>query len=130
MADAWTEFDTFKKDKLDTGQVTSGDLFGTKDELKDNYLYRMAAAVLGIYGNSKAEAHVPELLDRRRRAAADRGQQLHADASPPGQLPPVNAFWSVTMYKLPESLLVDNPINRYLINSPMLPDLARTPTAA
>ena len=39
----------------------------------------------------------------------------------PGQLPPVNAFWSLTMYELPASLLVANPINRYLINSPMLP---------
>jgi hypothetical protein len=29
------------------------------------------------------------------------------------------------MYKLPESLLVANPINRYLINSPMLPDLKK-----
>jgi hypothetical protein len=45
----------------------------------------------------------------------------------PGQLPPVNAFWSVTMYKLPESLLVANPINRYLINSPMLPNLVKDP---
>jgi hypothetical protein len=41
----------------------------------------------------------------------------------PGEYPPVNAFWSLTMYKLPESLLVANPINRYLINSPMLPEL-------
>jgi hypothetical protein len=41
------------------------------------------------------------------------------------QLPPVNAFWSLTMYGLPASLLVANPINRYLINSPMLPDLKR-----
>jgi hypothetical protein len=42
-----------------------------------------------------------------------------------GQLPPVNAFWSLTMYKMPQSLLVANPINRYLINSPMLPDLKK-----
>lgn len=31
------------------------------------------------------------------------------------------------MYKMPESLLVANPIDRYLINSPMLPDLIRDP---
>ena len=43
------------------------------------------------------------------------------------QLPPVNAFWSLTMYGLPDRLLVANPINRYLINSPMLPDLKRDP---
>jgi hypothetical protein len=29
------------------------------------------------------------------------------------------------MYNLPQRLLVANPINRYLINSPMLPDLKR-----
>ncbi len=43
----------------------------------------------------------------------------------PGQLPPVNAFGSVTMYGMPESLLAANPINRYLINSPMLPSLKK-----
>ena len=43
----------------------------------------------------------------------------------PGQLPPVNAFWSVTMYEMPSSLLVSNPLNRYLINSPMLPSLKK-----
>ena len=45
----------------------------------------------------------------------------------PGQLPPVNAFWSLTMYQLPSSLLVANPINRYLINSPMLNSLSKDP---
>lgn len=29
------------------------------------------------------------------------------------------------MYELPASLLTENPINRYLINSPMVPDLIR-----
>ncbi len=40
-----------------------------------------------------------------------------------GQLPPVKAFWSLTLYELPSSLLSANPLNRYLINSPMLPTL-------
>jgi hypothetical protein len=40
-----------------------------------------------------------------------------------GELPPVHALWSATMYELPQSLLVANPINRYLINSPMIPEL-------
>ena len=43
----------------------------------------------------------------------------------PGQLPPANAFWSLTMYEMPKSLLTANPINRYLINSPMLPQLKK-----
>lgn len=124
MADAWAEFDTFKKDKLDTGEVTAGDLFGTKEQLNGNYLYRMAGAVLGIFGNSKQEAMYPALT-------TDADGELLSGASkytltfPAGKLPPVNAFWSVTMYKLPDSLLVDNPIDRYLINSPMLPNLKK-----
>src|SRR5258707_2865515 len=40
-----------------------------------------------------------------------------------GQFPPVNAFWSVTMYDGKSQLLIENPINRYLINSPMLPGM-------
>jgi hypothetical protein len=44
-----------------------------------------------------------------------------------GELPPVNAFWSVTMYDGKTQLLIENPINRYLINSPMLPGLKKNP---
>jgi len=123
MADAWNEFNTFKSTEIDTGKVTSGDMFGTREYLKNNYLYRMTAAIVGIYGNSKAEAMYPlytvdstnEKLD-----AAVNKYTLHFE---PGKLPPVHAFWSVTMYNMPEQLLVANPINRYLINSPMLPQL-------
>jgi hypothetical protein len=42
-----------------------------------------------------------------------------------GLYPPVKAFWSLTMYELPSSLLVANPLDRYLINSPMLPQLKK-----
>ena len=42
-----------------------------------------------------------------------------------GQLPPVNAFWSITMYDGKTQLLIENPIDRYLINSPMLPDMKK-----
>jgi hypothetical protein len=124
IADAWAEFAAFKKATFETGQVTAGDVFGTREYLKNNYLYRMAAAVLGIFGNSKQEAMYPAY------PVDSDGQQLtganrYALRFAPGELPPVNAFWSLTMYGLPESLLVANPINRYLINSPMLPQLTR-----
>jgi hypothetical protein len=42
-------------------------------------------------------------------------------------LPPSSVFWSVTMYKLPEQLLVNNPLKRYLINSPMFSSLEKDP---
>lgn len=126
MADAWTEFNTLKKDKMDTGEVTSADLFGTREALKDNYLYRMAAAVFGIYGNSSAEAIYPVLAVDSAGAPLT-GNNDYTVRFAPGQLPPVNSFWSATMYKMPQSLLVANPINRYLINSPMLPNLVKDP---
>src|SRR5690606_32149952 len=59
MADAWAEFTNLQKQKIDTGKVSSGDMFGTRASLKNNYLYRMAAAVNGIYGNSEQEAMYP-----------------------------------------------------------------------
>jgi hypothetical protein len=122
MTDAWDAFDAFKKSKVDTGQVTSADLFGTRSKIDGNWMYRMAAVVLGIYGNSAVEAFYP-LLQRDSDGNALSGANNYTLTFPKGKLPPVHAFWSVTMYDLPQSLLVENPINRYLINSPMLPEL-------
>ncbi|MCU1539859.1 MAG: cell envelope protein [Arthrobacter sp.] len=125
IEDAWKDFAELKK-RIDAGELTSGQMFGTREFLQNNYLYRMAAALLGIYGNSKAEAVYPIY-------SADAGGQPLDGASryalrfAPGGLPPVNAFWSLTMYELPESLLVANPLDRYLINSPMLPQLEKDP---
>ncbi|WP_342793827.1 DUF1254 domain-containing protein [Pontiella desulfatans] len=124
IADAWEKDFAALKEAADAGEIGSGEVFGTREHLKNNYLYRMAAAVLGIWGNSEEEAMYPSYY-----VDAD-GQKLNgahfytlrfgAD-----QLPPVNAFWSLTMYQLPESLLVENPLNRYLLNSPMMDDFVR-----
>ncbi|MGR9308572.1 DUF1254 domain-containing protein [Rhizobium leguminosarum] len=124
MADAWKELATLEKQKIDTGEVTSGDVFCTREYLKNNYLYRMAGAVLGIGGNSKQEAMYPVYAVDADGKKLD-GANRYALRFAPGQLPPVNAFWSLTMYELPQSLLVANPINRYLLNSPMLPQFVK-----
>ncbi len=123
MADALTEYAALQK-QIDEKKVTSGQMFGTRDYLKNNYLYRMGAAINGIYGNSQAEAMYPLL------ALDNEGQKLDGSKEytlrfEPGQLPPVNAFWSMTMYRMPEILLVENPIDRYLLNSPMLDQFKR-----
>src|SRR5438067_10304716 len=118
VGDAWAAFGGLVK-LFDEGKVTSGDVFGTRQYLKNNYLYRMAAAVLGIYGNSKQEAMYPfYAVDEAKEKLT--GANRYTVRFAPGQLPPVHAFWSLTMYELPQSLLVANPINRYLNNSPML----------
>jgi hypothetical protein len=123
IADAWADLAKLQK-RIDAKEVTSGDMFGTREYLKNNYLYRMAAAVLGIYGNSKLEAMYPIYGIDSDGQKLD-GANHYALRFAPGHLPPVNAFWSLTMYQLPSSLLVANPLNRYLLNSPMLPQFKR-----
>ncbi len=124
MADAWTEYDAIKAERIDTKELTSGDLLGTREHLKNNYLYRMAAAVLGLYGTGKQEAMYPlYTLDSEGRPLSGANKYILRFA--PGQLPPVHAFWSLTMYRAPENLLVANPLDRYLLNSPMLPQFRR-----
>ncbi|MFF0633555.1 DUF1254 domain-containing protein [Nocardia sp. NPDC004151] len=126
MADAWSELHNFQKNELETGKVNSGQLFGSAEQLKGNYLYRFAGAVMGILGLPGAEAMYFPLTNDTTGAKLN-GANNYTLTFPDGKLPPVKAFWSVTMYKLPEILLVENPINRYLINSPMLPNLVRNP---
>ena len=123
IADAWADFADLKK-QAEAGKVGSGDIFGTREHLKNNYLYRMAGAVLGIWGHSEAECIFPTYYVDADGEKLD-GAHRYTVRFAPGRLPPVNAFWSLTMYELPESLLVKNPINRYLLNSPMLDDFVR-----
>lgn len=123
VADAWADFARLKQ-RADRGEVTSGDVFGTRDHLRNNYLYRMLGAVLGIYGNSKQEAIYPVYSVDADGKRLD-GANAYVLRFAPGELPPVSAFWSLTMYELPSSLLVRNPLNRYLLNSTMLPQLER-----
>ena len=53
MADAWRAYADLKTQSIDTGRVTAGDMFDSRDI---NYLYRMAIVVLGGDGNSESEA--------------------------------------------------------------------------
>jgi hypothetical protein len=125
IEDAWTDFSDLKK-QVDAGEVGSGQMFGTREYLQNNYLYRMAGAALGIYGNSSAEAMYPLYAADADGQPLD-GAHRYTLRFAPGQLPPVHAFWSLTMYELPSSLLVANPLGRYLINSSMLPQLEKDP---
>ena len=125
MADAWKAFAQYKAEVIDTGKKSSADGFGTREFLGNDYMMRMASAVLGIYGNSKEEANYPAYFIDSAGKPLDGASNRYTVRFEPGKLPPVNSFWSLTMYELPSSLLTANAINRYLINSPMEPGLVR-----
>jgi hypothetical protein len=76
---------------------------------------RAAAAVGGIYGNDAVEAMYPLTRVTADGETIDTGKHNYTITLAAGQFPPVNAFWSVTMYDGENQLLIENPINRYLI---------------
>lgn len=54
------------------------------------------------------------------------GAQRYRLRFAPDQLPPVTAFWSITLYSMRDYMLVDNPIDRYAIGD-RTPGLVRDP---
>jgi hypothetical protein len=103
--------------------ATSG--FGDRQMYAGNWTLRAAAAMAGIYGNDAVEALYPLLATDSNGQKPDCSVNRYTLTFPPGELPPANAFWSVTMYDGKTQLLVAKSINRYLINSPMLPNLKK-----
>ncbi len=108
-------------------EVTSGDLFGTREFLAGDPRRRDVGALMGIYGNSREEAIYPFYHTDSAGQPLDASKHSYTIRFEKGQLPPVKAFWSLTMYDGATKLLVDNPLKRYLINSPMLPKLKKDP---
>jgi hypothetical protein len=118
-------------DELSSDPMVSAKTFGTREFLKgaapslgqpNMYLPRAAAALTGLYGNSGAEAVYPTYF------VDDGGDQLNAAEHnyvmkfAAGELPPVRAFWSLSMYDGSTQLFIDNPLDRYLVNSSMIDD--------
>jgi hypothetical protein len=101
------------------------DGFGDRDQYRGDWLLRAACAMGGIYGNEAVEALYPLLSTDSEGNKPDCSKNRYTLEFPAGELPPVNAFWSVTMYDRKTQLLVKNPIHRYLVNSPMLQELAK-----
>lgn len=104
-----------------------GSVFGDASFFHGDWLLRASGAQLGIYGNDAVEAMYPATKDDSDGQPLDGSKNSYTITFPANGLPPVNAFWSVTMYDGKSQLLIQNPIDRYLINSPMLPGMKRNP---
>lgn len=104
-----------------------GSFFGDEAFFNGDWVMRAGAAKGGLYGNDAVEAMYPYTRTDATGAPLDGSEHKYAITFAPGQLPPVNAFWSVTVYDGKSQFLVKNPINRYLINSPMLSAMKKEP---
>ena len=120
-------YDAIEKQRDNIGKDVNGwqigSILGDRAFFKGDWTLRAAAALAGIYGNSAAEAVYPLAKHDSNNEALDGSKHNYTITFAKGEFPPVNAFWSVTMYDGKTQLLIQNPINRYLINSPMLPKL-------
>src|SRR6266567_1180446 len=118
------------KQYLESGQKNIngwkvGSLFGDSAFYNGDWLKRAAAAQAGIYGNDAAEAMYPMTKTLANGEPLDASNNNYTLTFAKDQFPPVNAFWSVTMYDGKSQLLIKNPINRYLLNSPMLSSMKK-----
>jgi len=106
--------------KAVNGWRVSG-LPGDSAHYNGDWMMRAVAAQAGIYGNDPEEAMYPLTRTDVDGEVLDGSKHAYTVTFPAEQLPPVNSFWSVTMYDGKTQLLIKNPINRYLVSSPMLP---------
>ena len=78
-----------------------------------DYLSRAAIALWGLGANVPEDAIYPAIFNDSDGNAFN-GANNYMIHFPEGQTPPVNAFWSLTMYG-EDSFTVENPIDRYTI---------------
>jgi hypothetical protein len=81
-----------------------------------DYLKRALVAMMGLGANTIEDAIYPTAFSDYGGKAFDSSKAyvMHLEAA---ELPPVHAFWSLTMYN-DQQLFADNPIHRYAIGGP------------
>jgi hypothetical protein len=94
--------------------ASSFGLFGDRQQMSGKYIERAMGAMKGLYGLPPSEAwYGGWLLDAH--GERPTGRRTYTVTFGPDDLPKVRFFWSATMYRLPERLLVANPLDRYSI---------------
>ncbi len=94
---------------------SSAEIFGSRELLQSDPLSRAAGAFLGILGNA-AEEYLGVGYHGDADGLPFDGSYRYSIHFGPGGLPPVDAFWSVTVYD-GDQFLHANPINRYRVSS-------------
>ena len=98
-------------------QAENGWLFTTKTGLYGtDYLQRALITAIGLGANRPQDAVYPTSEGRMRTGKKYSGANKYVMHFDKGQLPPVNGFWSITMYDA-DYFFVANPLNRYTVSS-------------
>lgn len=103
--------------QLSEGGIDAAKFFGTRKQVCTNYMDRALGVYMGIFGNVKEVSVYLSMPADADGTPLDGGKSTYTLTFTRDQMPPVDYFWSITMYKLPQRLLVDNTINRYSIGS-------------
>lgn len=99
-------------------------LYGSRSVMKGNFFNRFLGAKLGLYaGDWEETLFIPVGVDAEGRPLDGANGNRYTLKFAPGQLPPVNAFWSLTLYDGRTRSFSRNLYNRYSINSSIKPDL-------
>lgn len=126
VKEGFAEMEAFIK-QISTDPLASAKIFGTREflqksakenyQLNNFYMLRAVAAHLGLYGNSGEEALYPTYLTEAPGVTFNGADNNYTLTFEKGQLPPVKAFWSLSMYDGKTQLFIDNDLDRYLLNS-------------
>jgi hypothetical protein len=101
--------------RIERGWQGLDGIFGSRETMRSKYLVRAGAAMIGIYGNDAEEAYYPTGNKDAAGNPLDGSKHDYVMRFDQSELPQVDAFWSMTMYSLPDQLMVANPIKRYSI---------------
>ena len=114
------------RNKIAAKEATATEfLFGNRARINGDWMARAVAVEGAQWGKDREQAIYPRLAVDSNGDVLDASKQGYALTFAKGALPPARAFWSITMYDGVTNLLVKNPIERYLVNSPMLPEMSR-----
>jgi len=103
---------------------SSGEIFGSREHFGGDHLSRAVGAMLGILGNAEEEYLGVGYHGDATGARFD-GRQRYTITFGPDGLPPVDAFWSITVYDA-DSFLYANALERYTLGSRGLPGMRRS----
>ena len=94
---------------------SSGEIFGSRQFFAGDHLARATGAFLGILGNA-AEEYLGVGYQADAQGRPFDGARRYTITFAPGGLPPVDAFWSITVYDADKHLYA-NEVDRYVISS-------------